>query len=164
MRKLIENYSFNPATRQITLIDNENITNDKLLVITNTTDGIMLYNFADSVLRGSISGNVITLAFDTAAMSSTDSIQIWVEDTNPVLVFVGQALSFIKNKIGKFTFNNTGQVRVAIESLPTLSTVTTVGTMTTGNVGLSDFGKPATAIVVSHQAFQSTVGKNFIRS
>ena len=41
MKKLIENYTFNAATKQIIITDSQNITQEKLLLITNMTDGII---------------------------------------------------------------------------------------------------------------------------
>lgn len=84
MKKLIGadigSYSFNPATKQITLSGMpSSLSLEQLLVITNVTDGIILYNFADPALGGSISGNAITLEYDTVSMSSGDSLQIFVD-------------------------------------------------------------------------------------
>ena len=58
----------------------------------------------------------------------------------------------------RLSFDSTSQLRVLVASLPTL------GTLQTGNVGIGDCGKPATAILVSQQAFQQGVGAQFIRS
>ena len=168
MKRLIENYTFNSETKQIIIIDSENITQEKLLLITNMTDGIIIYNFADSALKGSIVGNIITLTYDTVSMSNTDKLQIWVENTNPLMVMLTTCLACIKNTVSRLTFDTSNQLRVggtvAVSSLPTVGTVTTVTTMTTGNIGIGDIGKPATAILKSQEAFQGTVGKNFIRS
>ena len=85
MKRLIENYTFNSATKQVILFDSENITQEKLLLVTNMTDGVIIYNFADNNIRGTIQGNIITLNYDTTSMSDTDKLQIWVEDTNPLI-------------------------------------------------------------------------------
>ena len=173
MKRLIENYTFNSATKQVIIIDNENITQEKLLLITNMTAGIIIYNFADSDTRGLIAGNIITLNYDTISMSDTDKLQIWVEDTNPLMVTITTCISCIKNVVSKFTFDTLNQLRttvagtVAVSTLPTLSTVTTVGTVTTvstGNISLGDMGKTATSILTTNQAFQITNGKNLVRS
>ena len=170
MKRLIENYTFNSATKQIIIIDNENIIQEKLLLITNMTDGIIIYNFADNATRGSIVGNIITLNYDTTSMSDADKLQIWIEDTSPLMVTITTCISCIKNVISKFTFDVSNQLRatvagtVAVSTLPTLSTVTTVGTLNTGNMGLGDLGKPSTTILVASQAFQITNGKNLVRS
>ena len=169
MKKLIENYTFNAATKQIIITDSQNITQEKLLLITNMTDGIIIFNFADSATKGSILGNIITLNYDTTSMSDTDKLQIWVEDTNPLFVTLTTCLACIKNVVSRFTFDVSNQLRATIVGAVTVSsgTVTTVGTvttMTTGNIGIGDMGKPATAILKSQEVFQGTIGKNFIRS
>lgn len=128
MKRLIENYTFNPTTKQIIIIDSENIPQEKLLLITNMTDGIIIYNFADNNARGSIQGNIITLNYDTTSMSDTDKLQIWVEDINPLMIALCNYISIIKHAIGKLSFDGSSQVRAVVSSLPTLQTVTTVQT------------------------------------
>lgn len=162
MKRLIENYTFNPVTKQIILTDSENITQEKLLLITNMTDGVIIYNFADSNTKGSIQGNIITLNYDTASMSDTDKLQIWVEDTSPLLVTLSNFLNIIRHAVGKLSFDTSNQLRVATALLGgSLSTVTTV---TTANAGLGDLGKPITSTMVINQAYNVANSKNFIRN
>ena len=126
MKRLIENYTFNSATKQIILIDNENITQEKLLLITNMTDGVIIYNFADNNMRGTIQNNIITLNYDTTTMDSSDKLQIWVEDTNPLMVTLSNYLNIIKHAVGKLSFDTSNQLRTATTgSLSTVSTVST---------------------------------------
>ena len=83
-KKLVYNYIFDPANRQIKIYDNVSL--KKLLLITNVTDNIILYNFADQA-KGATSvaydaateHTVITLEHDTTAMSATDNLQIFIE-------------------------------------------------------------------------------------
>lgn len=86
------------------------------------------------------------------------------EDAIEELQAIEQRLKTLNVNIQRLSVDATSQLRVLVSSLPTLSTVTTLGTMTTGNIGLGDFGKPATAIVTSRQAFNMSTGANFIRS
>ena len=74
----------------------------------------------------------------------------------------------IKNlmqKFGRFSFDNTSQLRVGgsvgVSSLPTLANVTTV---TTANMSIGDMGKASAAQLQSAQGFYGSVGANFIRS
>ena len=60
-------------------------------------------------------------------------------------------------------FSPSSDLYVNVTALPTLSTVATVLTMSTGNIGFGDTGKAATAMLTSQQNFQSGVGKNFVR-
>lgn len=158
MKRLIENYTFNSATKQIILIDPENIPQEKLLLITNMTDGIIIYNFADNTSRGTIQGNIITLNYDTTSMSDTDKLQIWVEDTSPLLVTLSNFLNIIRHAVGVsfWPFKPIKGKSVG----GSLSTVTTVYTT---NIGFGDIGKPSTSTLVINQAYNIANSKNFIR-
>ena len=72
------------------------------------------------------------------------------------------SIKFLKNIISRFTFDNTGQLRVGgsvgVSSLPTLSTVTTVAT-SLGSIG--DSGKQSTIMQNSSMMFNSSVRRNF---
>ena len=162
MKKLIENYTFDASAKTITILCDYNFTLDKLLVITNVTDGVIIYNFADSNLTGSIIGNIITLSYDTTPMSDTDILQIWVEDTNPLLVTLSNFLNIIRHAVGKLSFDTSNQLRIAATG--SLSTVSTVSTVTTSNVGFGDLGKPITSTMVINQAYNVANSKNFVRS
>ena len=166
MKRLIENYTFNAATKQIVIIDDENITQEKLLLITNMTDGIIIFNFADSASKGSIVGNIITLTYDTVSMNNTDKLQIWVEDTNPIIVTICSVLNIIKHAVGRITFDTLNQLRAVVSGTVAISsgTINTVGAMTTGNIGIGDMGKPATSILVASQVANTSISRNFIRS
>ena len=80
MKKLETNYSFTASTGVIVLNDYTSILHDGLLVITNVTSNIIIYNFADATKGGVVTGNSINLTYDTSAMSDTDSLQIWYDD------------------------------------------------------------------------------------
>ena len=159
MKKLIENYTFDASAKTITILCDCNFTLDKLLVITNVTDGVIIYNFADSNLTGSITGNIITLSYDTTSMSDTDILQIWVEDTNPLLVTLSNFLNIIRHAVGKLSFDTSNQLRIA-----TTGSLSTVSTVTTANAGFGDLGKPITSTMVINQAYNVANSKNFVRS
>jgi hypothetical protein len=99
-KKRIRDYVFTPGSAGSgTLKFPGNYTLADLLVITNTTDNVIIYNFADSAFAGTTitftAGNdstnfptisyktdgytTITLAANTASMSANDSLQIYVE-------------------------------------------------------------------------------------
>ena len=100
-KKLVRDYVFTPgAANAGTIIVPGRFTLDKLLLITNVTDNIIIYNFGDATSAGTTvvftKGNnathfptvesaasgysTITLAIDTSAMSSTDLLQIYAEE------------------------------------------------------------------------------------
>jgi hypothetical protein len=89
-RKVIldTNYTFNPSTRTVT-VTNRYIQQERLLLITNVTKNKVIYNFSDASLKATTyttgmtgaSGNTtIVLNYDTTAMSSTDKLQITVDE------------------------------------------------------------------------------------
>lgn len=82
-------YSFNPSTR--TLVFNQIIPRERFVLITNVTTNQVIYNFSDSNLKftshsytqntttGAASTTVV-LNYNTAAMSSTDDIQVIIDE------------------------------------------------------------------------------------
>jgi len=80
MKILFEDYTFNAATQQIIFNTTETITLERLLIITNVTDNLIIYNFADPNLGGTITNNVLTLNYNTTSMSNTDRLQIFIEN------------------------------------------------------------------------------------
>jgi len=73
----IGGYAFNKTARTITLTGLDPVKKQQLLLITNVKTGTIIYQF-DSLL-GSIIGNVITLDYDTSAMTNTDELQIFID-------------------------------------------------------------------------------------
>lgn len=72
------------------------------------------------------------------------------------------SMKFLKNIISRFTFDNTGSLRVG--GTIGLYSNQTLATVTTANTSIGDLGKAATAQLQSAQGFYGTVGANFVRS
>ena len=105
-KRQIRNYVFTPGIAgvgRIKVLDKIQL--NQILLITNTTDNQILYNFSDPTNQISISFTettdgsdpdfpyantnsngvtTITLLFDTSSQSSTDSLQIFVEETETI--------------------------------------------------------------------------------
>lgn len=139
MKKLIQNYNFDASNKTITLNESDSVGIEQLLLITNVTDGVIIYNFADSLKNATISSNVITLEYDTTGMDDSDKLQIFIDVQNTDfddltdilkygLVEIVRQLQSMRNDGGLPDVS--GRMRCAVETLPTLSTVTTVGTIT----------------------------------
>ena len=79
-KKLILNYTFNKTAKTVTLTDYTTINLEGVLLVTNVTDNIIIYNFADSTISGSVNNNVITLLYNTSSMSDSDKLQIFYDD------------------------------------------------------------------------------------
>ena len=64
---------FDPVAGTIAFSGLPDLTLANVLVVTNVTAGVMLYNFADPALGGSLTGNVLALECATTAMAATVS-------------------------------------------------------------------------------------------
>lgn len=82
MRIRVPNYTFNKTAKTITFTDYVSITLESVLLITNVTDGITIYQFNEPTLGGTVASNVLTLEYDTSAMDNADDLQIWYDDPN----------------------------------------------------------------------------------
>jgi hypothetical protein len=132
MKKLVSNYSFNAATKQITLSDYTSVDLESLLLITNVATNTIIYNFAGQGKGATVSGNVLTLDFDTTSMSNSDSLQIFIdnnevgasESTAEALKDVADYLKILVNQTKTLATQDTAQrQRVVLEN----SSVTLVG-------------------------------------
>jgi len=74
-------YTFNPTAKTVTFSGlSQQVTLANILLITNVTANIIIYNFASST-TGAVSfvNNVLTLDYDTTSMSATDVLQIYID-------------------------------------------------------------------------------------
>ena len=96
-RRQIEHayYVFNPATNQITIP--RIVRQDRLMLITNTTQGKVIYNFSDTNLGatsfaidntlGYEPKTVVTLKYNCASMAATDQLAIIVDEPAETVTF-----------------------------------------------------------------------------
>jgi len=80
MKILFEDYSFDAAAQTVAFNTTDVITLEQLLIITNVTTNKIIYNFADPNAGGTIVNNVLTLDFNTTSMSSSDKLQIFIDN------------------------------------------------------------------------------------
>ena len=78
----IGSYVFNANAKTITISGITIDSLEQILLITNVTDNIIIYNFAESTLGGTLNTNVITLTYNTATMSDSDRLQIFIDYDN----------------------------------------------------------------------------------
>ena len=82
-------YTFTPSTR--TIVINKAVPRERLILITDVTSNIVLYNFSDTSLTatsytistdasGSTTTTTIVLNYNTTALASTDKLQIIVDE------------------------------------------------------------------------------------
>lgn len=100
MKKLITKYTFDASAKTIIFSEYSTILQAGILLITNTTDNIIIYNFASSTLNGIVNRNVLTLFYDTSSMSDSDSIQIYYDDPNANVATSGE-----KDRIASFVMD-----------------------------------------------------------
>lgn len=76
-KQVILRYTFNPAARTVTFTDFDTpVRLERLALITHLPSNTILFNFADPGRSATASGNVVTLAYDTTAMSATDALRV----------------------------------------------------------------------------------------
>lgn len=80
MKSTISNYTFNALAKTITFNDYTNIRLESILLITNVSRGIVIYQFNDPNKVGTVLNNILTLTFDTSLQSNTDRLNIVFED------------------------------------------------------------------------------------
>lgn len=90
-RVLFNYYTFDPATKTIT-IPNKVIPQESMLLITNVTDNIVIFNFSDPDLKAttyttpySSTGTQIVLNYNTSGMSSSDVLSILVDEADVIV-------------------------------------------------------------------------------
>jgi len=93
-RIIQENYTFTPGSRTF-VISNRFLRREQLLLITNVTTGVVIYNFSDTVLTlssfsSTVVNNVETTTIQVTApaassMNANDKFAILIEETNETL-------------------------------------------------------------------------------
>jgi hypothetical protein len=72
-------YVFDPSSQTIEFLG-EGFDIARLKLITNTLTQEIIYNFADATAgNGGVSGNVLSLLYDTTSMSATDPLQVIID-------------------------------------------------------------------------------------
>lgn len=134
MKTLVSTYTFDASAKTITLGDYISIDLNRVLLVTNVTDNIIIYNFADTAKGGSVATNVLTLDYDTTSMDDSDKLQIFYDDADAVQKVSAATLPLPTNAAtsakqdtgntslssidGKITAVNTGAVVVSSSALP----------------------------------------------
>ncbi len=154
MKIQVTNYTFDKTAKTVTFTDYTTIRLDSLLLITNVTDNIIVYNFASPTLGGTVSGNVLTLTYDTSSMDNADKLQIFYDDPDvaPATVVNQETLEVLVGTLQELvarlavipSMANSGApalrvIPIASVSTPvtgSLTSVTTVGTMTNFGTGV----------------------------
>lgn len=130
-------YTFNKTAKTVTLTGlSYNLTLNQILLITNVTSNVIIYNFTD-VAKGAtqIVNNVITLTYNTSSMSNTDILQIFVDVYTDEESFAGLLRRMNKLLESQAIVDSSGRQRVTADSIPTcaVTNLTGLGPNVTGN-------------------------------
>lgn len=133
---IIDKYAFDANARTITFPDLPDIKMEGLQLITNISTGEIVYQFNQSGKGGTLTGNILTLAFDTSSMNSTDKLQIIYHP--PAGGFFNRIVALLE-QIWRATVRpewlvaiSTGKaLRTLLDTNSNLNAVTTVTTVTT---------------------------------
>lgn len=135
MKQLVKNYSFDKTTKEITFADLTTIDLNQILLVTNVTSNTIVYNFANPSLGGTVSGNKLTLAYNTGSMNNTDKLQIFIDvpdtatqDVTTQDLYNQMSLLLDRLEYGLMT-DNAKQLYVSLARSGTLAAVTTVTTV-----------------------------------
>jgi hypothetical protein len=145
MKIRITNYTFNKTAKTVTFTDYTSISLDGVLLVTNVTDNIIIYNFANPALGGTVLNNVLTLDYDTSAMDNGDALQIFYDDGVDTLALLeqhidadGRASRQLMQLLKPLSITTNGSGRLNIDvanvtgnvaQVTLVPTVTTVGTI-----------------------------------
>jgi hypothetical protein len=133
MKIKLDNYTFNPVAKTVTFTDYASLDLSDVILITNVTDGTIIFNFASPNLVGSVAANVLTLNYNTTAMSSTDKLAIYLDDaytpsSDEALVLLRRMVKLMEPLAVQ---DSAQRQKVNVEVISNISTVTTVS-----NIGL----------------------------
>lgn len=120
MKKRLTGYTFDASEKTVVHADFSDITLEGIQLITNTTDNIIIYNFADATKGGTLSTDTLTLTYDTTSMSDTDKLMILVDDavtTQTVSGTVTANLSATDNQVLDDIKVDTEAIEIAVEAI-----------------------------------------------
>ena len=134
MKIKIKNYIFTPAAKTVVFSDYTSIKLDNIILITDVTTGTIIYNFAAANLTGAVSGNTLTVNYDTTGLTATN-LAIYYDDpgstqsTDETVILLRRLVKLSETLAVQDSLQ---RQRVTVDSITgglTLATVTTVGTV-----------------------------------
>lgn len=138
MKTLITNYTFNAAAKTVTFNGYSSILLSSILIITNTTNNTIIYNFADPTTGGTVNGNTITLGYNTTTMSNSDKLLVYYDDpvTTPSTTSDAQNIAdqlgllrrIVKLLESNATVDSSNRQRITIDAAPASVTTTLAST------------------------------------
>jgi len=164
MKKLVTSYTFDASAKTITSDDFTSL--EGILLITNVTDNVIVYNFAGVGKGGSLSGTTLTLDFDTSTMDDSDLLQIFVDDLTTGATEEGQTeMSSLIETLNELNARLTVLAGMANSGAPALRTIpiASVSTAVTGTITavttvgtVTNFGTGIPASEMAHDINNTT--------
>lgn len=142
-------YTFNPGAKTVTFSDlPQTINLSNILLITNVTKNVIIYNFADSTAGVvSFNNNVLTLTYDTSSHSASDVLQIFLDVESEE-----ENLAALLRRMNKLLESNAvvdlvQRQRVTVDAIRTSATATTdlAGTMPVSGTVTATIGNVITS-------------------
>jgi hypothetical protein len=113
MKVKVNKYLFDASAKTVMFLDYGTIDLNRVLLITNVTDNIIIYNFADSTAGGTVSGNVLTLEYDTTSMSDDDKLLIFYQEDDYEIVEDGKKkLPVVDSNIEQILSNVLNELKI----------------------------------------------------
>jgi hypothetical protein len=143
-------YTFNKVAKTVTItLPSGNVKLEGLLLITDTTNNTIIYQFSDATKGATLSGNVFTLTYDTntASFANTDKLQIFYYDEqfisqqmNDMAVSLSQILKSLQrpNYLETGLYSRTKGYGGYLDTITAVSAVNTLLTLGTTSRFLED--------------------------
>lgn len=135
-------YTFDKVAKTVTInLPYGNVKLEGLLMITDTTNNTIIYQFNDPTKGATLSGNVFTLTYNTntVSFSDTDKLQIFYYDEQPMSEQINDmavSLSSILKLIQRPTYSENGSNIKTKSYGGNLDVLSTIGTLTfLNNIG-----------------------------
>jgi hypothetical protein len=146
---IVDQYIFDPVAQTIKMPQIPDLRIEGVQLITNLTTGALIYQFNNVALGGTVSGDVLELTFNTAAMNATDKLQILYNPPrggffDRALSLLYQAVEYLRSPptLAKLpqgdymrcVLDNTTSNISGVQSVASLSTMLNVGPLGSGLV------------------------------
>jgi hypothetical protein len=110
-------YTFSAANKTITFSQNYiGLELSEIFFIDNVVSNIVIYNPSSTATNGTLNGLLLTLAFDTSAMSDRDTLRIITGSSNSPTLISG-LVSIIDNQAQLDEYDDVAAIRAGIEQL-----------------------------------------------
>ena len=158
----VGSYTFNAATKTITISGTE-LKSESVLLVVHVPSNTILYNFSSTAKGGTFTlPGTLVLDVDTSSYLNADPLQIYVDvnlpeqvelvkDSSPDSLVIDIDDIYLKallRKLMQLKFTSSSNLSVDAAG-SNIGTVTTVTTVSQGNMAFGDAGKPASYLQIS---------------